>query len=173
MNRRLLLLAPLGIAAVGGFSFYQMLSGMKRGTFDPRGVPSQLIDKALPAFALSGFGSGEVLAEKRPVVLNFFASWCAPCIEEAPMLMGLRRAGVPIWGIAYKDKAPATEAFLQRNGNPYARIARDDAGLVGIDWGVTGVPETYLIDGAGLVRWRFTGPLSQTAADGLRQLARA
>lgn len=173
MNRRLLLMAPLGVAAIGGAAFYAMLNGMERGTFDPRGVPSQLIDKPLPKFNLSGFGSADVLSLKSPVVLNFFASWCVPCIEEAPMLLSLRQAGVPIWGIAYKDKTPATDAFLRRHGNPYTRIARDEAGLVGIDWGVTGVPETYLIDGAGLVRWRFTGPLSQQAATGLAQLARA
>lgn len=89
------------------------------------------------------------------------------------MLLALKQAGVPLWGIAYKDKTPATDAFLKRHGDPYTRIARDEAGQVGIDWGVTGVPETYLIDAKGLVRWRYVGPLSQDAAQGLAQMAHA
>ena len=173
MNRRLLLALPLGVAALGGVAFYRMLAGMQSGTFDPRGVPSQLIDKPLPDFTLAGFGRQDVLAAKAPVVLNFFASWCVPCIEEAPMLLALKQAGVSIWGIAYKDKTPATDAFLARHGNPYGRIARDEAGRVGIEWGVTGVPETYLVDAAGIVRWRFTGPLSVQAAGVLAKLAQS
>ncbi len=173
MNRRLLLLAPLGVAAIGGASFYAMLNGMQKGTFDPRGVPSQLIDKPLPDFTLPGFSRADILAAKAPVVVNFFASWCVPCVEEAPMLLALKQSGVKLWGITYKDKTPATDAFLARNGNPYAHIARDEAGQVGIEWGVTGVPETYLIDAQGIVRWRFTGPLTEAAATGLAQLAHA
>lgn len=171
MNRRVLLLAPLGVAVAGGVGFWAMLSGMKQGTFDPRGVPSQLIGRKLPPFALPGFGQQDVLAQRKPVVINFFASWCVPCVEEAPTLMALKQAGVPLWGIAYKDKAEATDTFLQRHGNPFAKLARDAAGDVAIDWGVTGVPETYLIDAEGVVRWRFVGPLpKQAVADIARQV---
>ena len=67
---------------------------------------------------------------------------------------------MPIWGIAYKDRPDATDAFLARHGNPYVRLARDQPGRVAIDWGVTGVPETYLIDAEAIVRWRFAGPLA-------------
>jgi len=171
MNRRMLLAAPLGAAVLGGGAFYAMLRGLQSGKFDPRGVPSQLIDKPLPGFTLAGFGSADVLTAKRPVVINFFASWCVPCLDEAATLMALSRRGVPIWGIAYKDKALATANFLVRNGNPYQRVAHDDAGSVAIDWGVTGVPETYLIDAEGIVRWRFVGPLPDSALDGLSKLA--
>jgi cytochrome c biogenesis protein CcmG/thiol:disulfide interchange protein DsbE len=167
MKRRLLLLAPLGLAAVAGGSFYAMLSGMKRGTFDPRGIPSQMIDKPLPDFELPGFSRADVLAAGKPVLINFFASWCLPCIEEAPTLMKLRQARVPLWGIAYKDKHAATDAFLVRQGNPFAHLAHDDAGTVGIEWGITGVPETFGIDGAGIVRWHFSGPLPAEAAAAL------
>ncbi len=167
MNRRLLLLAPLGLAAIGGVSFYAMLRGMKRGTFDPRGIPSQMLDKPLPDFDLPGFNRADVLKNARPILINFFASWCAPCIDEAPILLKLRQAHVPLWGIAYKDKHEATDAFLVRQGNPFAHLAHDDAGTVGIEWGITGVPETFLVDAAGIVRWHFAGPLPPEAADAL------
>jgi cytochrome c biogenesis protein CcmG/thiol:disulfide interchange protein DsbE len=76
------------------------------------------------------------------------------------MLAALAKTGLPIWGITYKDQVADTRRFLVQNGNPYARIAVDLPGRVAIDWGVYGVPETYLIDAGGIVRWRFAGPLS-------------
>jgi cytochrome c biogenesis protein CcmG/thiol:disulfide interchange protein DsbE len=136
-----------------------------------------LIGKPVPKFALPGdpgFTAADLTG--KPILVNFFASWCVPCVEEAGVLMGLQRTGVPIYGIAYKDKAPATAAFLEKYGNPYARLGRDDPGLVAIDWGVTGVPESYLIDKDGTVRWRWIGPLTAEAVTGsleplLRQYA--
>ena len=170
MNRRLLLMAPFGVAVAGGGAFLAMLNRMQHGTFDPHGVPSMLIGKPVPQFALpgqasDGFSSADLAAGK-PVVINFFASWCVPCVEEAPVLMDLKRRGVPIYGIAYKDTQEATSAFLTRHGDPYARIARDAPGRVAIDWGLTGVPETYLIDGQGIVRWRYVGPMPEDVASG-------
>lgn len=159
-KRRLLLLAPLAAAGLGGAAFLAMLRGMERGQFDPRGIPSPLVGRALPAFALPGFGSGDLRAAAAPVLVNFFASWCQPCVQEAPQLMALRRRGVAIWGIAYKDKPADTEAFLARHGDPYTRIAADASGSVAIDFGVYGVPETFLIDRTGTVRWRWAGGLS-------------
>lgn len=166
MNRRLLLLAPFGVTVVAGAGFLAMLKREQDGTFDPRGVPSMLINKKVPPFSLPGdpgFASTDLTG--RPILVNFFASWCVPCVEEAPVLMDLKRAGVPLYGIAYKDKPAATAAFLAERGNPYARIARDEPGRVAIDWGVTGVPETYLIDPQGFVRWRYVGPLNAYAVD--------
>lgn len=162
MNRRVLLLAPLGATLVAGAGFLAMLRREQDGTFDPRGVPSMLLGRHVPPFALPGDpGFSEADLAGQPILVNFFASWCVPCIEEAPVLMNLKRAGVALYGIAYKDKPPATAAFLAQRGNPYARIARDEPGRVAIDWGVTGVPETYLIDPHGVVRWRYVGPMTE------------
>jgi len=167
IKRRLVLLSPLAIAAAGGVGFWAMLGRMRDGTFDPRGVPSMLVGKQLPEFSLpgqppsAGFSRADVLAAGRPVLINFFASWCVPCVIEAPLLMKLHAQDTPIWGIAYKDKPDATAAFLKRTGDPYARVARDEPGRVAIDFGVYGVPESYLVDRGGIVRWRWAGPLSE------------
>lgn len=168
LGRRALLLAPLGVAAVGGVAFWAMLQGMERGTFDPRGVPSMLVGKRLPDFSLPGlslagpgFSSADVMAAGHPVLINFFASWCVPCVVEAPLLTRLRDQGASIWGIAYKDQPSATATFLARNGAPYQRLARDEPGRVAIDFGVYGVPESYLVDRSGVVRWRWAGPLTE------------
>ena len=170
MNRRALLLAPLGIAAVGGAGFWAMLTRMQSGTFDPRGVPSALIGKPVPDFALpaqapgQGFTSADVATAGRPILINFFASWCVPCIVEHPTLMKLKADGLPIWGIAYKDKPEAAAKFIADRGNPFARIAADEPGEVAINFGVYGVPETYLIDKNGHIQWRWAGALTEDIA---------
>lgn len=179
-RRRLLLFAPLGVAAAAGVGFMAMLRGLSTGSFDPRGVPSPLVGRRIPDFSLppqtpatQGFGSADLLAASRPLLVNFFASWCVPCVAEAPLLVRLKSDGVPIWGIAYKDADQAAAGFLARTGDPYARLARDELGRVAIDWGVYGVPETYLIDRAGIVRWRWAGPLTDDViAQQLRPLLR-
>lgn len=167
MTRRFMLLAPLGMFAIGGFSFYVLLRRMSRGDYDPHGVPSVLIDRPAPPIALAaqpaheGISAADLAAPGRPVLVNFFASWCLPCVMEAPQLLALARRGVAVWGIAYKDKAGDTESFLKRHGDPFARIVRDEEGKAGLDFGVYGVPETYLLDKTGVVRWRWVGPLTE------------
>ena len=174
VNRRLLLLAPFGVAAVAGAGMYSVLGRMRTGTFDPHDVPSQLIGRPVPQFDLpaqapgQGFSSADLQALGRPVLLNFFASWCVPCVVEHLELMKLSASGLPIWGIAYKDTVSAASSFLGVHGNPFARVARD-AGSVAIDFGVYGVPESYLLDKAGIVRWHVAGPLTPAVvAEGLR-----
>ncbi len=176
-RRRALLLAPFGVAALAGAGFFTVLDRMQSGSFDPKGVPSQLIGRPVPEFALpaqepgEGFSSADLQAANRPVLLNFFASWCVPCIIEHPELMALSRGGLPVWGIAYKDTVAAASGFLARHGNPFARVARDAPGQVAIDFGVYGVPESYLIDRGGVVRWRYAGPLTpQVVIEQLRPL---
>jgi cytochrome c biogenesis protein CcmG, thiol:disulfide interchange protein DsbE len=163
-RRRLLLMAPFGVAAVAGASFWAMLRGMATGNFDPRGVPSPIVGHPVPDFTLPsqppgrGFTSAE-LASGKPLLVNFFASWCVPCIEEHPALLALAQAGVPIWAIAYKDTPDKVAQFIHDHGNPYTRIASDEPGRVAIDWGLSGVPETFLVDGKGIVRWHWAGPM--------------
>ena len=132
---------------------------------DPHVSPAALVGKPAPKVILASLGGGEPSPVVRPgggpVLINFFASWCIPCVQEAPVLMALKQQGTPIWGIAYKDKTDATTEFLQQNGDPYTRIARDEPGSVAIDFGVYGVPETYLVDKSGVVRWRWAGGMSE------------
>ena len=173
ISRRWLLGLPLGAATLGGVAFWRMLGGMEQGSFDPHGLPSMLIGKTVPDFDLpaqapssQGFSSADVrkAAEERPLLVNFFASWCVPCIEEHAELLALKASGLPIWGIAYKDQPGAAADFIHRQGDPYQRIAADAPGLVAIDFGVYGVPESYLLDRAGIVRWRWAGAITADVA---------
>jgi len=153
------MLAPFGVAVAAGTGFFAMLRGAQKGTFDPRGVPSMLIGHPPPPFVLDGLTDADLRGAKRPVLVNFFASWCAPCIEESSVLLDLKNAGADLIGIAWKDHPADTDRFLATHGDPFARRTADPTGTVAIDWGVTGVPETYLVSG-GIVRWRWTSALT-------------
>ena len=171
MNRRWLLAAPLVLAGGAGVSFLSMLRGMETGGFDPRSVGHPLLGKPVPPFSLPGLTDAD-LRGRPATVLNFFASWCAPCAEEAPALLDLKVDGAPLFGIAYKDRPDATAAFLDKHGDPYARIAADAPGSVAIDFGVTGVPETFLIDAGGVIRWHTAGPMTARSMAALLPLLR-
>lgn len=137
---------------------------------DPREVPSPLIGKPAPAFSLAtlgaaGQGDGPVFGPHdmrgRVWVLNVWASWCASCREEHPVLLALARTGAaPIVGLDYKDRPADAQGWLARFGNPYTLSALDADGRVGIDYGVYGVPETYVIDKTGIVRFKQIGPVT-------------
>lgn len=158
---------PLAVVVAGGEGFYTILRRMQTDNYDPHALPSPLVGKRPPAFNLpgaggmQGFANTDLLAPARPMLVNWFASWCIPCLQEAPMLMKLAKSGLPIWGIDFEDTAPgAMQNFLNVNGNPYTRLASDASGLTAINWGVYGVPETYFIDKTGIVRWRYAGALT-------------
>jgi cytochrome c biogenesis protein CcmG/thiol:disulfide interchange protein DsbE len=128
-------------------------------------IRSQLVNRQVPAFQLdgalpgtSGFKSTD-LATGKPRLLNLFASWCVPCVGEAPVLAKLRRQGVEIDGIAIRDTPGAIGAFLQRYGNPYSRIASDPTSQAQLALGSAGVPETFVIDGKGVIRLHHVGPV--------------
>jgi cytochrome c biogenesis protein CcmG/thiol:disulfide interchange protein DsbE len=161
-NIRLIYFLPvLVFAFIAGIAAVFMLSGK-----DPRQVGSNLVGKPAPEFSLPAL-PGQVAGLSRKdlsgkvTVVNFFASWCAPCLIEHPFLMTLRnRPGIRLVGINYKDKPKDAVAWLKRHGNPYARIGADVSGRVGIDWGLSGVPETFIVDRAGIVRFQHIGPLT-------------
>jgi cytochrome c biogenesis protein CcmG, thiol:disulfide interchange protein DsbE len=138
-------------------------------THDPHLLPSALIDRPAPDFALPGlYDAAKGLSRDdlggRITLVNFFASWCTPCREEHQELMGLaQRQGVTLEGIAYKDKPEDARRFLDGLGNPFRRVGVDREGRTAIDFGVYGVPETYVIDASGHIRYRQVGPL--TAVD--------
>lgn len=128
-----------------------------------RDIESGMVGKPLPEFALPAAAaelpglSRADMADGRPKLLNIFASWCVPCAAEAGTLMQLKQAGVPVVGIAIRDKREDLEGFLARNGNPYARIGADDIAAVQIAMGSSGVPESFVIDGKGVIRYQHIG----------------
>jgi cytochrome c biogenesis protein CcmG/thiol:disulfide interchange protein DsbE len=134
--------------------------------------PSALVDKPAPRLALpaldaktSAFAPAD-LASGHVTILNVWASWCVPCRAEAPALMELSTLkGVTLYGLVYKDTPARARAFLDETGDPYRRIDLDGDGRAGIEWGVYGVPETFVIDGKGIVRLRYAGPLVGNALD--------
>jgi cytochrome c biogenesis protein CcmG/thiol:disulfide interchange protein DsbE len=158
VSNRLLFLIPLALfALVGGF----LAVGLTR---DPGTLPSALLDKPAPQFSLpplAGRDNGLATADLSPgpQLVNVFASWCVPCRVEHPLLMRLSEEGVTVQGINYKDKPEDAQEFLAELGDPYARIGSDRDGRVGIEWGVYGVPETYVIDRQGRIAYRHVGPL--------------
>lgn len=130
---------------------------------DPRTIPSPLIGKPAPDFSLRVVGSDVPYKRDdllgRPLLVNFWASWCAGCRVEHPFLMELSRRGVEIVGMDYKDSDADGLAWLQQHGNPYRSLVADTQGTAGLDWGVYGVPETYLLDAQGNIVYKHIGPL--------------
>ncbi len=161
-------LAPLLIfgALVGLFAFALQ-------TGDPSKLPSALIGKPAPATQfppveglmeadkpVPGFSSAE-LANGQPSVVNFWASWCVPCADEQPLLVELqRRTGVALYGVNYKDDAVSARRFLGRYGNPFTAVGVDASGRAAIDWGVTGMPETFILNGKGEIVYKHIWPIS-------------
>ena len=133
---------------------------------DPREVPSPLIDKPAPAFAAPALARPEQQIQRDALlgqvwVLNVWASWCVACREEHPLLVEFsKRAAVPIYGLNYKDQRADALGWLSQFGNPYTESVFDGDGRIGIDYGVYGVPETFVIDRQGLIRLKHIGPLT-------------
>jgi len=163
MNKKLLI--PLALFVVlAGFLFV----GLFR---DPREVPSPLIDKPAPTFTLRQLHAPEKTlgtADMKGQVwlLNVWASWCVSCRVEHPLLVELAKSKVvPIVGLNYKDEPAAGMTWLRQNGDPYNLSVVDRDGRVGIDWGVYGVPETFVVDKAGVIRYKQIGPVTAEALE--------
>ena len=146
----------LGLAVMLGL-------GLQR---DPRALPSALLEQPAPAIALPLLEDPRQRLELQSMrgqvwLLNVWASWCAPCRQELPVLAELsQRDQVPVYGLNYKDQPDKARALLRVAGNPYRASAVDADGRVGMDFGIQGVPETFVIDGQGRVRFRHTGPVT-------------
>jgi cytochrome c biogenesis protein CcmG/thiol:disulfide interchange protein DsbE len=177
--RRLIYLLPVLMFSVLAAYFAIAL----RPGYDPQVLPSAMINKPAPAFDLATLSGDGALSREalkgRPFVVNFFASWCVPCRIEHPLLMRLaQQERVPLYGVDYKDKPEDAKRLLSQMGDPYRAIGMDRDGRVGLDFGVYGVPETYVIDATGTIRKRFVGPLSAEQVEQqllplLRQLSAA
>jgi cytochrome c biogenesis protein CcmG, thiol:disulfide interchange protein DsbE len=139
---------------------------------EPSQLPSALIGKPVPEFSLPGipnvlgdFGpasglSSAVFKRGKVSLLNVWASWCAPCLAEHPQLIELSQQGIHVYSINYKDKPEAARRFLSSHGNPFRSIGADENGMTAIDFGVYGVPETFVIDGRGQIAYRYPGPIT-------------
>lgn len=142
--------------------------GMNRE--DPNALPSALIGRNAPPVVVTPLGDQPVfgdadLRDGQVKLVNFWASWCAPCRAEHPNLTKLQAEGVTIYGVNYKDKPEGALGFLAELGNPFAALGADETGRMGIDWGLYGVPETFIIDGEGKVVERFPGPITERVLD--------
>jgi cytochrome c biogenesis protein CcmG/thiol:disulfide interchange protein DsbE len=165
--RRLIFLLPLALfLIVAGYFALSLRPGR-----NPQELPSAMIDKPMPKIdlpTLDGTGRLNGKAFKgRVVMVNFFASWCVPCRAEQPILLRLKSENiVPVYGIAYKDKVADTQHFLAQLGDPFQAIGVDQGGKLALDFGVYGVPETYVIDTSGRIRYRQVGPVSPDVLEG-------
>lgn len=157
--KRWLAFAPLAALVLLGVLFAGY--SLKR---NPQVQPSAMVGRPVPDLTLPVLETGRPApirqAAAGPVLVNFYASWCAPCELEAPALMRLKAQGVTIIGIGYKDAPENNRAFLGRVGDPFAIRLLDRDGRAGLEFGVTGVPESYLIDGSGVITAKFTGELT-------------
>ncbi len=166
----LVLLPVVIFAALAALFLFQLTLGE-----DPHTIPSALIGKKAPETDLPpvagltdngtpvpGVATADLMGKVS--VVNVFASWCVPCRQEHPLLEELAKVdGIQMIGINYKDKPENARRFLGSLGNPYDRVGADEKGRVSIDWGVYGVPETYIVDPEGTIRYKFIGPLTPKA----------
>ncbi|WP_339748383.1 DsbE family thiol:disulfide interchange protein [uncultured Maricaulis sp.] len=161
MMGRWLAFIPLVVFAVMALYFGM---GLRE---DPSAIPSQLIDEPLPAFDLAPVAGSEQGLSNADLaghvsLVNVFGSWCPPCAIEHPMLMQIARSGVvPIYGVDWRDTPEAGAAWLARHGNPYTAVGLDPESHLAIDLGITGAPESFLVDAAGRVRYRHVGMITQ------------
>ncbi|WP_111641752.1 DsbE family thiol:disulfide interchange protein [Marinimicrobium alkaliphilum] len=156
MKQRLALFVPLGVFLLLSVLFF-------RGLFlDPNAMPSELVGREAPSFDLPDLLAPEqrvteAVLKGEVTLLNVWATWCPPCRVEHPYLVDLAESGIPIVGVNYKDDTDAARDWLRDLGDPYIRTVIDASGRLGIDLGLTGAPETYLVDANGIIHYRHIG----------------
>lgn len=163
--RRALLILPIVLFAIL-VGILGMLTLQTQEGRDPSLIPSALIGKPAPAFSLpavadnvpGGFETSDLRGSA--TMVNVFASWCVPCLAEHPLITRLATDGVPVYGIDHRDKAPDVTKWLKQHGNPYTAVGFDPDGRVSVEWGVTGVPETFIINAEGTVIYKHAGPIT-------------
>ena len=162
---RLKLFIPLIVFVVLALLFFVVQKRIGDGSYDPQALPSALLDKPLPAFELPDLladarVTGAVISGEVALV-NVWATWCPTCHYEHPFLNQLAAQGVVIVGVDYKDEPEKARQWLAQKGNPYRAVVDDRDGRLGLDLGVTGAPETYVVDRNGVVRFRYQGALDE------------
>lgn len=167
---------PIFFVPLALFAFFAGLAGYMLTQVKDQSVPSAMVDKPLPQFDLPPATPGTPGLERadliggEPKLLNVWASWCLPCIAEAPQLEALKQQGVEIVGVAIRDKPEDVADFLARYGNPYTRIGADDISSLQIEIGAAGVPETFVIDASGHIRYQHIGDIRQSDVPKLLQI---
>lgn len=158
--------SPLMIAPPLIFAAFAVLAGIGMFRDDPDALPSAREGQPAPPVVLTEFPGkapfdDATLRDGEVKLVNYWASWCAPCRAEHPNLEALSEEGIPVYGINYKDRLDNAQDFLNELGDPYEAIGRDEQGRMALDWGLYGVPETYVVDGKGTIILRFAGPITQ------------
>ncbi len=162
-------LSPLMILPPAIFASFVLLAAVGMFRDDPNALPSARIGQPAPPVVLEQLGDkipfdDAMLRDGKLKLVNFWASWCAPCRIEHPNLIELGKT-IPVYGVNYKDDPVKGLAFLEELGDPYVNVGADESGRMALDWGLYGVPETYLIDGDGTILLRFAGPLTDRALE--------
>lgn len=174
MNRVVIFLPLLAAIAIGLAGWWGLNPDR-----DPNAIPSALIGKPVPVFDLpaiegiqtAGLSTADILEFDGPVLINVFASWCVPCrAEHAVLTRMVEDDGLNLVGLNYKNDPSDAAAWLAELGNPYSKVGSDRNGRAGIEWGISGVPETFIVDTNGIVVFRYVGPiLTDTALASIRE----